>query len=120
MRFDTGNRPKVYRIGYADKFDSESRSAATLISCAMAFLIPLLLGLYWFAYAFDTDLATRILRPAIIGASLLLALIWTKPALTWAELRLAGILTIMCVVLVAPSLAATNPVRALTDCLKLA
>ncbi|HTA43052.1 MAG TPA: O-antigen ligase family protein [Bryobacteraceae bacterium] len=119
MRFDS-SRPKVYRLGYADKFDAETRSAAVLLSCTIAFLIPLLLGVYWFAYAFDTDLATRILRPAVIGSSLLLALIWTKPALTWAELRLGAIISVMCVVLLAPSLAATDPRRALEDCLKLA
>jgi len=82
-------------------------------------VIPLLLGMYWFLYSMNIDLAIRILRPAIISASLLLALIWTKPSLTWAELRLGRTLGVMCVVLIAPSLAATQPSRALADWFKL-
>lgn len=78
-----------------------------------------MLGLYWFVYAFDKDLATRIMRPAVFGAAILLALVWTKPALSWAELKLGGILAVVCVVLLAPSLAATSPRRALLDCVKL-
>ena len=81
--------------------------------------VPLLLGFYWLIYAFDVDLAIRILRPAVVASALLLALVWTKPPLSWAELRLAGIMAVMCAVLLAPSLAATSPSRALADWLKM-
>lgn len=97
-----------------------SRSGALILSCGLALVLPLLLGFYWFVYALDVDLAIRILRPAVLGAALLLALIWTGPALTEAELSLGRILAVMCAVLLIPSLAATSVSRALEDWIKLA
>jgi O-antigen ligase len=105
---------------FAARFDHPGGSPATLLSCGLAILVPLLLGVYWFIYSVDTDLAIRVLRPAIIAASLLLALIWTRPSLTWAELRLGRVMGMMCIVLIAPSLASTQPSRALADWLKMA
>src|SRR5580698_5066483 len=91
------------------------RSGAEMLSCGLALIVPLLLGVYWFLYAEDTDLAIRVLRPAVFAAALLVALIWTKPALTQAELKLGRILVAMCVILLVPTLAATSPTRALAD-----
>lgn len=91
-----------------------------MLSCGLAMIVPLLLGLYWFAYAVNTDLAIRLLRPVVLGAAFLLALIWTAPALTQAELSLAKIIGAMCVILLIPSLAATSPTRALEDWIKMA
>lgn len=120
MRFESSSKPSAGRGSYAAHFEEQHRATATMLSCVLAFLIPLFLGFYWVVYAFDNDLASRVLRPAEIGAALLLALVWTRPALTWAELRLAGIMAVMCVILLAPSLAATGPSRALADWVKLA
>ncbi len=99
---------------------SSGRSGAALLSRGLALLVPLLLGIYWFVYQSDTDLAIRALRPAMLSATLLAALIWTRPALTQAELTLGRILAAMCVVLLVPSLAATSSSRALADWLKMA
>lgn len=96
-----------------------SASGAALLSCGLALVVPLILGVYWLIYAFDVDMAVRILRPTVIGAGFLLLVIWIKPSLTWAEWRLGGILAIMCVALLAPSFAATNPERAMEDWIKL-
>lgn len=96
------------------------KSGAIILSCGLALLVPLFLGFYWFIYAVDVDLAIRLLRPAVLAASLLLALIWTGPALTEAELSLGRILAVMCTVLLVPSLAATSPFRALEDWVKMA
>ncbi len=104
---------------FADRFESQPKSAALMLSCGLAFLTPLFLGVYWLIYAADTDVAIRFLRPLAIAVALLLALVWNKLAITWAELRLAGIMAVMCAVLLVPSLAATDPYRALADWLKL-
>ena len=102
------------------RLEYQPRSGANMLSVALALTVPVLIGVYWLIYAFNTDLAIRILRPAVIAATVLLALVWTKPRITWAELRLGQIMAVMCTVLLAPSLAATDPPRALADCLKLA
>lgn len=96
-----------------------SQSGAAILSSGLALIVPLMLGAYWFMYAEDTDLAIRILRPAVFGAVLLVALIWTRPALTQSELAMGRIIAVMCVALLAPSLAATSPLRALEDWVKL-
>lgn len=96
-----------------------ARSGAQILSCGLGLIVPLLLGVYWFIYAADVDLAIRILRPAVLGAALLVALVWTKPVLTQAELKLGRIMAAMCVILLVPTLAATNPTRALADWLKM-
>ena len=90
-----------------------------MLSRGLALIVPLLLGVYWFMYAEDTDLAIRVLRPAVFAAALLVALIWTKPALTQAELKLGRILVAMSVIQLVPTLAATSPTRALADWLKM-
>jgi O-antigen ligase len=86
----------------------------------LAFVIPQILGVYWIIYAVSQDLAIAILRPGILAAALLLALFWAKRVLTWAELKFATILGLFCVMLLVPSLSATNPTRALENCIKLA
>src|SRR5215469_12585291 len=104
---------------YNSRSGYRQRTGATMLSAGLASSVALLLGVYWLIYAFNVDAAVKILRPAVLGASLLLALIWIEPALTRAELRLSGILAIMCTVLLAPSMAATDPMRALSDWLKI-
>lgn len=94
--------------------------AGNLLSSTLALSIPLILGAYWILYAAKPDAAVLILRPAVLGASVLLALLWYRAPATLAERRLAGLLSIFCGALIIPSLAATDPVRALADWLKLA
>src|SRR5690242_5422462 len=93
-------------------------SGRSAVSCGLAILIALVIGIYWPIYAVDQNLATLILRPAIAGCALLLALVWKKWTMTWAEKRLGSMLIVMCAVLLAPSLAATIPSRALADWIK--
>lgn len=109
-----------YAPYFAGRPRYESSAGTLLLSRGLAFLFPLLLGMYWLIYAFDVDLAIRLMRPAAIATALLLALIWNKPALSWGELRLGMIMAVMCAILLAPSLAATDPARALADWVKLA
>lgn len=95
------------------------QESTSMLSCTLAFLVPLILGCYWLLYAFSEDLAVLILRPAVLLGACLLVLLWNQLPLTWAELRLGKIMLVMCVVLIAPSLTATIPSRALADCVKL-
>src|SRR5258708_1080335 len=94
--------------------------SAARLSRALAFLIPLVVGAYWPIYAANESLAIAMLRPAAVGASILLGLLWNKPPLSQAESRLACASAFMCMVLLAPALSATIASRALTDLLKLA
>jgi O-antigen ligase len=110
----------TFNRGIISDFEYDSgQDSASLLSCTLAFLVPLILGCYWLLYAFSEDLAVPILRPAVLLSAFLLVLLWSKLPLTWAELRLGKIMLVMCVVLIAPSLTATIPSRALADCVKL-
>jgi O-antigen ligase len=101
---------RSFNVGGAD-------SAAALSRC-LAFLIPLIVGVYWPIYAANESVAILILRPAVFGVSILLALLWNKPPVSWAESRLAGTLAAVCLILLAPALTATIVSRALTDWVK--
>jgi O-antigen ligase len=106
-------------IRRAPDFGNRPENGAVWVSRSLAFLIPLILGIYWPLYAVNVDLAIVILRPAMIGTAFLLALLWTQAPLSWAEIRLAAVMSFMCAILLAPSLSATIVSRALTDWSKL-
>ena len=110
----------TYNPAFVSAFERRTHPGASLLSYSLGFLIPLVVGVYWLIYAVDNDLAIAILRPAVLGAAIVLGLVWSRLALTWAEMCLAGILGMICLVLLIPSLTATIPARALTDCVKLA
>lgn len=80
-------------------------------------LIP---GLYWVGYTTTPAAAIATFRPSLFVISFLLALLSIDKATTWAETRFGGVMALMCAVLVAPSLSATVPTRALANCVKVA
>jgi O-antigen ligase len=90
-----------------------------ICSSALAFLIPLIIGAYWPIYSLAPDLAIAFFRPMVMGVTILLALFsWDAP-LTEAETRVAGLFALLGSALLIASITATDPVRALTDWLKL-
>ena len=109
----------IYNSSSISTFEYETATGASQLSRMLAFLIPLILGSYWIVYVANQDFAILILRPSVLASSFLLALLWFKAPLTQAETRLAAFMTVMCLVLLAPSLNATVPFRALQDCIKL-
>lgn len=90
-----------------------------LLSQMIMMSIPAMLGIYWPLFALNADFAAVILRPVILGSALMLALLWCGKPLTEAEIQLAGILTLLVVTLLVPSILATDPARALKEWAKL-
>jgi O-antigen ligase len=91
-----------------------------LLSQWLAFLLPLYLGLYWPFYLYYQSVAIVLFRPAVLGTCVALYVFsWYRVPLTHAEKRLAAMLAILCVALLAPSVAAVDPARALEQWLKL-
>jgi O-antigen ligase len=93
--------------------------SASLLSRAVGFLIPLIIGAYWPIFSVSQGLAASILRPGVLGLSVLLAIMWSGVRVTWAETHLLKILILVCVVVLIPTLTATIVSRAMTDWIKL-
>jgi len=93
--------------------------SASLLSQGIGFLIPLIIGVYWPTFSVNQGLAASILRPGVLGFSLLLAIMWSGVRITWAETHLLRILAAVCVVVLIPTLTATIVSRALSDWTKL-
>lgn len=97
-----------------------AKSGSKLLCQLLAFLIAACLGMYWVVYASDPDVAILLFRPIIVAASVALALLfWFRVPVTYAEWKLAGVLAVLCGALLAPSINAADPVRALQEWLKL-
>ncbi len=92
---------------------------ASILSQGLGLTIPLILGLYWPLFAANASLASNILRPGMLGLSAMLAIMWSGAKLTWAETHLLKILALVCVVILIPTLLATDVSRALQDWTKL-
>ena len=90
-----------------------------LFSGFLAFLIPLIVGLYWPLYSASPDAAGLLLRPSILAASLLLALLWFNAPSSSAEVQAAGVLGLLLAGLLIPSLTAVDPARSLAVWAKL-
>jgi O-antigen ligase len=97
----------------------DSVDAAVMVSCAFAGFIALILGIYWPLYAVNPDLAVAMLRPAIVGACFVLLLVWNRLSVTRAEMTMGSLMMFQCVLLLIPTLAATDPGRAFSDWAKL-
>jgi len=89
------------------------------MSWLLAGSIPLIVGLFWPIYSLNPDSSSYILRPPVFAAAMLLALLWSHALITAAEVRMSAYMVTMCVTLLIPSMASTNPSRALTDLVKL-
>jgi O-antigen ligase len=95
------------------------RPELVICSCALASAIPLIIGAYWPIYAVSPDLAAAVFRPAVIGVTMLLALLSYRAPLTLAEAKVAGLIAILAIALLVPSIAATDPARAFMNWVKL-
>jgi O-antigen ligase len=91
----------------------------SMLSACIAFFIPALLGLYWVIYSRAPDAAIALLRPSVFGATILLAVLWSRKPATQAEVSLAKVLLLLCAVLIVPCLTSTQPSRAFADWSKL-
>ncbi len=98
---------------------SGSSLPSTLLSRVLAFLIPTFLGFYWVMWVADRPAAILLLRPVMLVSSLGLVLLLSHLPVTRAERSLFVTLAILCSMLLVPSLAATDPVRALREWIKL-
>jgi len=98
-------------------FSAKTKSA--LLSQVLAFLIPVWIGLYWVFYVVAPDMTALIFRPGILAPCLGLVFLWYRSPVTLAEMRLTAIFALLSASLLASSLAADNPVRALQEWAKL-
>jgi O-antigen ligase len=96
-----------------------ARSSTMLISEGLALLIPVWLGIYWILYAWNLDVAIALLRPASMGLSIMMALLWFRTPMTRVEKRLLATLALLIVGLLLPSITATDTVRAMQEWIKL-
>lgn len=99
--------------------NAKLQSSTTLLSCALVCMIPAVLAVYWPLFSVSEGPAVAFLRPPIFLTSLLLAMMWYRARITAAELHLACILGLLIAALLVPSLASTDPKRALGDWVKL-
>jgi O-antigen ligase len=99
--------------------DAKMHSGVALFSGFLAFLIPVIAGAYWPIYSVSPEGASLLLRPIIVGISLLLALLWFNAPLSSAEVHAACVLCAVAAGLLIPSVAATDPARSLAVWLKL-
>jgi O-antigen ligase len=86
-----------------------------LVSEILGLLMPAVLGVYWVLFVITPDMASNMMRAAILGFTFLLLLIWIREPLTRAELRFSGALMMFSALLVVPSLTATDPIRAFNN-----
>jgi len=90
-----------------------------VISQAAAFVIPVLLGVYWAPIGIGFELKAIVLRGAMAGLATLLLVFWFRAPLTQAEIMFAGLFGLLAVLLIVPCLTATDPPRAFKNALKL-
>ena len=91
----------------------------SLISEVAAFFIPFLLGVYWAPVGIGLELKAAVLRCVIAGLATLMLVVWLRAPLTRAETKFAALFGLLALLLIVPSLTATDSARALKDVLKL-
>ncbi|MBV9343315.1 MAG: O-antigen ligase family protein [Acidobacteria bacterium] len=91
----------------------------SLISEVAGFFIPFLLGVYWAPVGIDLEIKATILRCVIAGLATLMLVVWLRAPLTRAETTFAALFGLLALLLIVPSLTATDPARAFKDLLKL-
>jgi O-antigen ligase len=95
------------------------KSSGALIAQLAAFMIPLLFGIYWAPIWIEENVKAMLLRGALIALVALLLLLTSRAPLTRAELTFAALFGGLAVLLIVPTLTATDPIRAIKDDLKL-
>lgn len=98
---------------------ASSKSSVAIIAQLAAFTIPLLLGIYWAPIGIDEGVKAMLLRGALIALVSLLLLLTFRAPLTRAELTFAALFGGLAVLLIVPSLTATDSIRAMKDDFKL-
>jgi O-antigen ligase len=93
--------------------------AESWLSMAAAAAIPLALGVYWPIYPINPEPITMALRVIITGAVAAMVIAWFNAPVTRAEGRFGGLFAVLLILLIVPSLTATDPIRALHDLAKL-
>src|SRR5262245_39183760 len=96
-----------------------AQKAAGIVSPLLAFLIPVLLGIYWPLYLLEPAQMTMALRVGVAFLAGLLLILWWRAPLTYAELKFGALLVGFCALLLISSLTATDIVWAFTDWAKL-
>ncbi|MFL6415991.1 MAG: O-antigen ligase family protein [Bryobacteraceae bacterium] len=98
------------------------RRLTPLLSRALGFTIPLLLALHWPVIACHVNavLMLTALRVALLGASLVLLLIWTGTGTSHSELKWAFVFSGFLVVYLASALCGTHIGRGLQDWIRVA
>jgi O-antigen ligase len=96
-----------------------TKTTAEIVSPLLAFLIPVLLGIYWPLYLLEPVQITMALRGGIACLAGVLLILWCRAPLTHAELKFGALLVGFCLFLLIPSLTATDISRAFTDWTKL-
>jgi len=99
---------------------TSGKLSISLISEVAAFFIPFLLGVYWAPVGIEFELKAAILRCLIAGLATLMLVVWLRAPLTQAETKFAALFGLLALLLIVPSLTATDSVRAFKDLLKLA
>lgn len=94
------------------------KSSLLLWSGFFAAAIPLTLSLYWIALWLGIGSSGLILRVASLACSLLLALIWYRAPLSRAEVSLIWVLAAAALLLLIPTLMASEPFLALAGWIK--
>ena len=96
-----------------------AKVSTAVISQAVAFVIPLLLGVYWAPMGMGFELKAVVLRGAMAVLGALLLIFWFRAPLTQAEITFAALFGLLAVLLIVPSLTATDPARAFKNAFKL-
>ncbi len=96
------------------------KSSSIVFAQVLAFLMPVSLGMYWVVWVVDRPVAILLFRPLMVATSAGLALLLAlQVPTTHAEKTLALTLGLLCAVLLVPSIAASDPVRAMLEWVKL-
>jgi O-antigen ligase len=106
-------------VSYADAMFENRVSSDSVISACLVALIALALAAYWPVYAWNPAVSVLLLRPPIVGASILLAFVWYRQPAGRAETTLIALFGVQLALLLVPTLLATQPAAARTDWFKL-
>jgi O-antigen ligase len=115
---DCPEHKRVARAG-AGAEPTSCAAKPMLLSQLFACVLPLCLAMYWLVFPSTQDLATLCFRPTILATCVTISLLWYRLTVTCAEKNLAGVLALLCTVLLALSLTAVDPPRAFREWLKL-
>jgi O-antigen ligase len=103
----------------APSLQAAPKTSLLLVSALLGAAIPLILSLYWIAFSLAPEALGTFLRVSVLACSFLLAFLWSRVQMTWAEVNLVRILGVAAVLWLIPSLMATDPAHAIAGWIKL-